>query len=280
MYLKVADIVQNKGRQEIQVLEDISQQVIDSLFKSIKPGTNYRHVRNLYDIVVSNGNDLIIFLERLSRPGIEYKKKVSSSTLIEANKKVANYCSSLSMFIEQTKKTLPKTEMRKSFHFECQEMYDNNFEYRFFVKLRNYIMHYSLPFNVRTEDESGQYVWMSKQDLLQFNKWGIPLKYDLKKLDEKIDILSWITPMNQNVEFLFWQFIYIYRNEIVRACESASHFIKKYQFRGTPAVVRFRSRDDLYKPNISMTPIDFSDLRGALCYVKQHPNIKFEEKSV
>jgi hypothetical protein len=102
-------------------------------------------------------------------------------------------------FVDQTDRNLKhrygKTSVRvKAFKRATSEAYDNNFSYRFFYKLRNYVQHCGLPLgrmSIRIKKESEPSGLTSQtikfefdRDLLleRFDKWGEPVQSELAVL--------------------------------------------------------------------------------------------------
>lgn len=274
MYLKLADIEISDGQQELNILKEIQQSEIDEFFDSQKIVREYKHIKNLYNITVSNGNELYGFLSTLysnheSLNGISEEK-----IYLEGNRLIANYCSFIGMYIDQIEKVLTKDkEKLESFRLTCNELYDEKFEYRFFVLLRNFVMHYSLPFTLYSENFNGKSLEFSKKHLLSFSKWK-HVKADLESMKENIDIRSYIEPMNINLTLLLWNVILHLSKEIIDAYQESGRFLAKHKVKN-PAIVRYESKEkyELRSGPLNFTPIDLTDLISAFDDVRAHPHI-------
>lgn len=257
----------------LNILKEIDQKEIDQLFEYQKPITEYKHLKNLYRITISNGNQLQSFLYNVYSNNQSIEHMNSEILYLEGNRLIANYCSFIGMYIDQIEKVLTKMSEHKlkDFRATCNKLYDKNFEYRFFVLLRNFIMHYSLPFTRYHEDINGKKLEFSKNHLLGFSKWK-HVKKEIENMDENIDIQSYITPMNANLTVLLYDVVYQLHREILDAYRAMSDFSIKHKVR-SPAIVRYNSIEELKTGNITYTPIDFKDLQLALEDVKEHPSI-------
>lgn len=272
-YTRLANREIINGDVGLNIFKEIDQKEIDELFEYQKPITEYKHLKNLYRITISNGNQLQSFLKAVYSNDQSIEHMTSEILYLEGNRLIANYCSFIGMFIDQVEKVLTKKdeEKLKDFRATCSKLYDQNFEYRFFVLLRNFIMHYSLPFTRYHEDFNGKRLEFSKNHLLNFSKWK-HVKQEIQDMNESIDIQPYITPMNANLTVLLYDVVYQLSQEILNAYQAMSDFSLKHKVR-SPAIVRYNSIEELKTGKISYTPIDFEDLQSALDDVKNHPKI-------
>jgi hypothetical protein len=276
LYLKVANVEMIDGKTTLTIKEDIEQEEVDKLFNYFKSITEYKHIKNLYQITISNGNELNSFLTAIYSNDNSIKSMKKDTMYLEGNRLVANYCSFIGMLIDQIEKVLSKKESQKlkDFRQTCNRLYDEHFEYRFFVLLRNFIMHYSLPFSYYKEDSRGKSLEFTKSHLLQFPKWK-HVKKELEQMSENINIKPYINPMNVNLTVLFYTFVYHLSKDIVHSYQEVGKFLIKYKVKA-PAIVTYESVEEFKKGNLSFNPINFNDLQKAFEDVKSHPSIKLE----
>lgn len=276
MYFKLAEIEIVNDNPTIKIIKDIESVKINQLFCSLKPISEYKHIKDIYNITVSNGNELLSFLKDVYLNNSSIQKMQIEDLFRESNRLVANYCLFIGMFIDQTERVLAKNgvERIEDFRKATHDLYDEKFEYRFFVLLRNFIVHYSLPFTLYQEDFNGKRLEFSKSHLMEFSKWK-HVKSDLEQMGERIDIGSYIDPMNVNLTVLFMIFVYHLSKEIVNACEAVSRFIIEYRVK-SPAIVKYDSMDQFKKGNIVVSPINFKDLQEAFDDVKSNPHINLK----
>ncbi|YBV93562.1 hypothetical protein M1D53_28960 (plasmid) [Bacillus sp. PK9-021] len=274
LYTRLAEFRVVNEQLSLYVLDEIDQKEIDLLLSYQKPAKEYKHLKNLYKMAVTNGNELLSFLESIYSNHVSIQHMNGEEIHLEGNRLVANYCSFISMFIDQSKKVLSKKGKVKLEDFETcyKELYDGeSFEYRFFVLLRNYTMHYDFPFSRYHEDRNGKSLEFEKSRLLNYPKWK-HVKKDFEKLNEHIDIRPFITPMNYNLSLLIWKVIFLLAEDIAKAHEKAAKFISKYKLTH-PAVVKFNNLEELKTGNVVCNPIDFKDLQVAFDDVREHPLI-------
>lgn len=274
MYTRLAEYKVVNEKLSLCVLDEIDHKEIDTLLSYQKPAKEYKHLKNLYKMAVKNGNELLSFLEAVYSNDLLIQHMSGEDIHLEGNRLVANYCSFITMFIDQSKKVLSRKGKDKLSEFEktCSELYDQvNFEYRFFVLLRNYTMHYDFPFSRYHQDFKGKSLEFQKSRLLNFPKWK-HVKKDFEKMEENIDIRSFITPMNYNLALLLWKVVFLLAKDIAKGHEEAAKFITKYKLTN-PGVVKYNTSEELETGNVIWNPIDFKDLQSAFNDVMEHPGI-------
>ncbi|WP_368901886.1 hypothetical protein [Oceanobacillus oncorhynchi] len=246
------------------------------MFKYQKPITDYKHIKYLYQITISNGQELSSFLNAVYKNKGKIQEMEPEKILLEGNRLIANYCSFIGMLIDQIEKVLTKRGKQKITDFRnmCSQLYDEKFEYRFIVLLRNFITHYSLPFVHYSEDFNGKRIEFSKNHLLKFSKWK-HVKNELEQMKDYIDFREYINPMNVNLTVLFYTLIFHLSSDIVNAYQKMSDFILKHRIK-SPAIARYNSVEECKQGKMSYTPIEVKDLISAFKDVKSHPKINLE----
>lgn len=280
MKFMLAERTSVKGEHTFNLKYEISKEEIDKFFDSQKPVSEYKYIKNLSKITIRNGTELASFLNKIYSGKISVPSMGAGTIYLEGNRLVANYCSFVGMFIDQSEKVLSersKENMRK-FQKVTNNLYDGSLEYRFFVMLRHFIMHYSLPFTVLQENLEGNSLEFSRSDLLTFSGWK-HVKDDIDQMGEKIDIRSFIHPMNINIDILRSSFLYYISKDIIDAYKAASDFIQKHKIRN-PLIAKYNSKEELQSGKLTFTPIDFSLLISAFEDVKNHPQIQLNIKTI
>lgn len=273
MPLRLAEIRTENGEHIINIRNEISEEEVTEFYNSLKPASEYKFMKHMLRITTLNGDELSSFIMNLSHDNRPLSKTDAEKIVLEGNRLVANYCSFIGMFVDHLEKALSSrckenmTGFRKFTNF----LYDNRFEYRFFVLLRHFIMHYSLPYTILNEDFTGKRIEFSKNHLLTFSGWK-HVKQDIEKMDEKIDIMPYINPMNAAMSELLSIYLYYMAKDIILAYQSAGNFIKEYNLKN-PAIARYDSEDELKKGNIILAPIEVYDLVSVMEDIKRHPQI-------
>lgn len=276
MYTRLAERQRVNGQITVNVLKEINQSEIDHLYDQFKPITSHKKIKSVYQMAVSNGDQLKSFLTSIYDNSRNMNNVDSYKLCMEGNRLVTNYCASIGMLIDMMEKVLSKygKEKVEGLRKMCSNLYNDNFEYRFFVILRNFIMHYDLPFTVFMENESGRKLEFTKEHLLKFTKWK-HVKDDIEKMGKTINVLPYIHEMNVCLTVLFYDFVYHISRDILESYENVSRFLIKHKVK-SPAIVKYKSLEEYKQGNMSFNPVDFSDLQFAFEDVKRHPNIELK----
>ena len=174
-------------------------------------------------MAVDSGKELSNYLVQIKN----IKNIKSKEIHLKGNRLVAKYCFFIGMFIDYVEKTLSAfgKKEQKAFNTYCSHLYDISFEYRFIVRLRNYITHYAFPFSTVQMTFEGNSLKMGKQHLLEFKKWNT-VKDDIEQLDEEIDFFPFIYPMNVNLTAMLLEIQYIIAPIVLKKFEELSEFKK------------------------------------------------------
>jgi hypothetical protein len=273
MIVSLADAKRKSGQLTLEILKEINEDEVDELYKSIDCLVYYKQIKNIYRITVENGNELIKFLKLIYNTNIKVPVGNSEKVIMEGNRLIANYCSFIGMYIDQIEKVLSSLENIRieQFRKTCSELYDKNVEYRFLVIMRNYIMHYDLPFIQYSEDNNGRKLECGKEHLLKFSKWK-QVKEDIIKMDDSINVLPMLYPMNVNITVLFLDFIYNIADKLLYAYQKAGQFIIKHKVK-SPVIVSYETIEEFKEGHMDVNFINFNELQEAFNDIKSHPKI-------
>ncbi|MBN1076640.1 hypothetical protein [Clostridium botulinum] len=278
MHYFIADAeVDENNNKVINVKNELNENEINFMNRSLECLTLYKRVKHIYNMVIYNGQELEKYLKELKRTIIKSSRKIEEEKIIlQANRLLFNYCSAIGTYIDILEKCLSKIDKKRlnNFRSTCNQLYDNKLEYRFWVTFRNYVIHYDIPFTsiVRTLYETK--IECDKERLLKFPKWK-HVKEDLEKMNDKIDILPMIVPMNVNLTLLYFDFIYNIADKILLMYENTGKFVAKYKIK-KPIIIKAESIEEYKKGKMSMNLIDFEAIQKAFEDVKSHPKINLE----
>jgi hypothetical protein len=280
VFTRLAERKIENGELTLNVLRAIDQTEIDYLYTQFKPVSHHKKMKNVYRMAVSNGNQLYSFLSKIYDNTRVMNHWDADTLCMEGNRLISNYCASIGMLIDMMEKILSKYGEEKiaGLRASCNQLYDSTFEYRFFVILRNFIMHYDLPFTVFIENDTGRKLEFTKEHLLYFTKWK-HVKQDIEKMDNTINIMPFIHQMNICLSVVFLEFIFQISKDIAESYERVSHFVIKHKVKA-PAIVRYKSVEEYKQGNFSFNPVDFHDLQAAFDEVKLHPKIDLKINNI
>ena len=254
---------------------------IDEIIEKLDITRINKNIYNIYIMILENAKDFIMSIKISQDVNYIASKKINcDDILMRVNKAIFNYCSSFGMYIDVIEKNLSKIskDKVKSFQTKCKELYDNQLEYRFFAKLRNYIVHYDMPFDSHEINFENSRVICHKQHLLKFKGWKT-VKYDIEKMDDEIDIVGMLKEMNKNLAIILLEFQALISDNIVNAYETVVKFMKKYNLTNEFSVIRDystekKSRDE----NLTITCINLRELLQLMEELKHNPLVKIKEK--
>ncbi|MBU3176502.1 hypothetical protein KPL47_08960 [Clostridium estertheticum] len=276
MIVSLANAKRQNGELTLEILKEINENEVDELTISLDSLVYYKQIKNLYKIAVENGNELIKFLKSIYATNTKIPLGDSEKVIMEGNRLIANYCSFIGMYIDQIEKVLSKIESKRieEFRKTCSELYDKNIEYRFLVIMRNYIMHYDLPFTFYSESLYGRKLELRKEHLLKFSKWK-QVKEDIIKMEDTINILPMLYPMNVNLTVIFFDFIYNIADKLLYAYQKAGDFVIKHKIK-YPVIVTYETIEAFKNGQVNVKFIDFKELQEALNDIKAHPKISLD----
>lgn len=272
--------INEHGEKQIIILnKEFETKDLDELFDSLYIVSEYNRINNIYNMVINNGKDYHNIMKLSENISYINENKISSNELVmKANKAIFNYCSSIGMYLDVIEKSLVSIDKQKLdiFRKESSRLYDERLEYRFFCIMRNYILHYDLPYNVHQMSLESSKVICSKDHLLKFKKWK-HVKKDIEEMEAVVDIAGMVNEMNLSLTILLLQYQLLISDKVIESWEIANSFMKKYEVT-RPLVVRNYSVEAHKKGNLSLTPIDLSGLISLMKQLMNHPNINIIAK--
>jgi hypothetical protein len=192
--------------QKFNAVRSLTFEEFEKYSKFILRLVNIRNEENLFKIVELNYLDLISRIEsstkRFETEGLLTEEQ--EYLHLEINRLILNLLSSIRTYLDHTETRLKRSPGQDSedyqlFKKETNTAYDNNFEYRFLYKLRNYSQHCGLPAGALTayssNDNTPQYqliLNLLRDELLRNFDWGNPITKELREKAEQFDILSLI----------------------------------------------------------------------------------------
>jgi hypothetical protein len=259
----------------IEVLHEVSQEELDELKTSYPNFKAFHRMTELKDIVVENGMD---FKEWMQKDNIEkcYFNHIPTEKLVQTSNKLAfNFGASVGTFLYTEEKLLKKYKPGMEIELEKLErsFYDDNIEYRFWVRFRNYVVHYALPYTgLEADGANGIQIVCKKKHLLEFEQWN-QVRNDIENMDENVNLPIMVEKMNVLIDALYIHFYTYFAEEIGSATIKFGEFCKKH---GTQTPVIVKAEDLWKKEGICVQPLPRKELVQALEILKANPNIKMD----
>lgn len=174
---------------------------------------------------------------------------------ININKSILNFLSAVRTYLDHSEKNIKKrtggdSQRTMLFKLACKKAYDNNFSYRFLSKLRNYVQHFGMPVGnlslQKSLDEPYSKeihhtlaVKFSRDELLQFDSWGIQLKKEIQNLPPEFEIKPHITEMLRCIERINYTLIEDDLPELIQSAEYVKQLLTEIKnMPGFPCLLR------------------------------------------
>lgn len=259
---------------EFKILEEMSDDDYEALHGAISITKIFSGLSQIRDIVIANGSSLIRYTRGENIKLLHEQHETSKVIIREANKYAFNYASSVKTFVDMAHLVLEARpdDLERFKQFES-EMYDDHFEYRFWMRLRNYVVHCQLPYTGFVASlEDGCNVICSRDHLVQWKNWGKVLKEDLLRREDNLDLGSTVDQMSGCINALFVFGISCFTYEIADATRVIGSMYRKYKIQDGFVIGKSEAARD--HANMSFTPIPISEVMEMVEVLKLNPNVK------
>lgn len=193
---------------------EISRQNYDFSYQVLKDFIDLINDEKLFRVVELNYEELkskISYYTSKVKENPNAGLTDSDTIFIDINRHLLNLLSTIRTFLDHKETTLKRKFGKESDEFlrfekETNIAFDNNFEYRFIYKLRNYAQHCGLPagppetksyMNTKSEVQNDFNIYFDRNKLLSDFDWGIKVKNDLALQPEKFNILPVIDKVHE-----------------------------------------------------------------------------------
>lgn len=159
--------------------------------------------RRLFSIVARNHEEFMHTLaarrrDFAARPSKYQNRSLLNGFVLEMNRLVVNYVFSLCLYTEHMGQALQERSpaLLEPYRRKCSALYDAHFEYRFLVRLRNYVAHHGLPIGTillsEGADAQGRHilemkVLFDRDSLLMGKKWS-SVRTDLEAMPVQFSV--------------------------------------------------------------------------------------------
>lgn len=195
---------------------EISENEYAFCFNVLKDFSELIQNEYLFKVVDLNYEDFKSKINYYANEVIQAHHTELNTIFIDINRLSLNVLSAMRTFLDHKETGLKRkfsavSEEVALFEKEKKEAFDNNFEYRFISKLRNYAQHCGLPieppevksfqsesFEVKNEFN----VFFDRNKLLSTFDWGLIVKKDLEVQPEKITVLPMFTKVHELLDLI------------------------------------------------------------------------------
>jgi len=193
---------------------EISKQNYDFSYKVLNDFIDLINDEKLFRVVELNYEELqskISYYTSKAKENQNTGLTDSDTIFIDVNRLLLNLLSTIRTFLDHKETTLKRKFGKESDEFlyfekETNIAFDENFEYRFIYKLRNYAQHCGLPagppetksyMNAKSEVQNDFNIYFDRNKLLSDFDWSIQVKKDLAKQPEKFNVLPIIDKVHE-----------------------------------------------------------------------------------
>lgn len=176
---------------DVNIKEEISSDELESLNSAFFVTGIYHSITQIHNIVLENGEDFKRYMHQDNLNALQSSNISYEIMIMQANKHVLNYASSIKTYIDMETRLLNKyksTVEEKLFHDICSKFYDEHIEYRFWSNFRNYVVHCEFPYTTfHAELDGNCNIICTKDHLLNFKNWKHS-KADIQAMGDIIDL--------------------------------------------------------------------------------------------
>ncbi len=159
----------NKNICSIELLRKLSHEEATIIFDLMDKRAKYDYLENKINEVILNFKDFNNFLSASDNEDSEQSRKLA---FVQINRLFLNFLNSWKIFIEFTDKFYKRNFGKNSNEVEeltkiSHRLFDDNFSYRFFSKLRNYSEHEYYPiYAIRTDGKGNKEAFFDKKTFI------------------------------------------------------------------------------------------------------------------
>jgi len=250
-------------------LEEVER--IKSLFEFT---SSYSVVKMMENVVIRNHQD---YLHHMQPENLAKYADALDDAVVIANQFALNYATSIQSFIDISERQLQKTkttEKELEFYRQFQhQMYDSNLEYRFWMRLRNFVVHCGFPYTEVTQNSNGIQVLCPKSHLLSSRKWNAVQK-DIENMPNDVRIEAMVCKMTHCISALRLVFVGLYAEEITSALREYAAFCRQYNVKN-PEFIEVESEENI-RNGLSYNPLPVTFLHDALEDLKKVPFVNLK----
>lgn len=272
LYVAEQELDENK-KYTIRVVEEISQEELDSLNKGFAFCGIRHSITEIKNIVMENGENFKSWMNKENLRKQYAEGMTSEKIVLTANKLILNYAASLKTYVDIEIRILSQNKKKELERFNnlTHTFYDNKMEYRFWMQFRNYVVHCAFPYTeFRVDEENGVQVICEKKHLLEFQNWK-QAQVDVEKMNEMVDLTQLIDPMSTIIYEMYIDFHAIFGKEIVDGNSCYAEFRRKH---GVKHPIIMKSRGATKIDECRVQPLMEKELCEAFEILRKNPNVK------
>lgn len=264
----------NGNKLTLEVISEIDEAEVEKLHGCFAFTSSLSIAKMAMNIALKNGQVFMYHMlpDNLSkyRSGAE-----AENAVIISNQYALNYATSLKSFIDITERQLRKTKEDKElndYKAVQRQLYDSCLEYRFWMRMRNYVVHCGFPYTQSINTEKGLSILCSKNRLLEYNKWN-QVKQDIEKMGEYVELEKMVDKANVCLTALRLTYTSLHAKDIIKAIEMYGEFCRKYSVKH-PVLAYTERFEDFANGKFKANPLPVNILFEAFEELKSNPHVK------
>lgn len=276
MIYRVCECREENGEQTITILDDsVTENEFREYYDQIKRLNFLDRIDFFLKMIRYNGITLERYLNNVSSEDLTKMK----SALELANKYVFDFAAAIGSFIEFIEKQLmtkQSDQAQKEFE-EFRETLFANDNYRFWYYMRNYVVHYGIPFTQASSSyENGETkteIICKRDHLLEYKEWKHAKTY-VENLPERVDICSMVEPILVTLHAYYLQLLFIFRETVLEVHKYVEQFVLRHKARTGIAIMRYETEADFAKNrNGRIHHLHIGRVAELLSDLGRHPNV-------
>lgn len=259
----------------------VSEEEFKSFYENFMFYSQYHRFKEIHDICLDENMDLMKFLSPSNLNKLLRSQEVEIEKVLQTgNKLLLNYCTVIKIMVEKIESYLKHNLPGKIHEFQqyCSHFYDQEFSYRFFMRLRNYIIHNGMPFTkVKRSLYEDCDLYMDRFQLLKWDKWST-VKKDLEEMDNNnIRVQPFLQDIGSTIYALYMQSLYYLAPNIINSIRNIENFCQKYKVKRFN-FIEYDSAEEFKDGKYQFHVVPWSDLAKCINEINKHPNININIK--
>lgn len=262
----------------LEILEEVEYKFIEQCNGAISKLNYYSFIKSLHQIWINNTTSFLkgykSILKKLDNLKPNLKTPVLKKATLDCNTLVYNYLASFRTMVDKIQETAQHMILGKDFVKNIlNKFYDENPEYAFIYKLRNYAVHYNIIFNAITVDANHIEVKCTKDHLMKYDDWNKVTKEFILNFSDTIPIYDCIDEVSVIIEAIYQGFIQYFCEDVNIIDKNLAKLIGKYKLKN-PRFVQCENIEDL-KHGCTILGFSVEQLMEFVNDAKDLPGITF-----
>lgn len=268
-----------EGTHKIKITDKtVSREKFDDFFSHFRILGQFHQFKEIYEICHESNIDLRNFLLPDNLNQILQEDNVNREKALQTgNKLILNYCTVIKIMVEKVSSYLKHNQPDKMKEFKefCSEIYDNHFSYRFFMRLRNYVVHNGMPFTkVISSLKNDCNIYMSRDNLLKWDGWSTVRK-DLEKLEEDIAVQPLLLDIGASMYAIYLQSLFYLAPQVLDALQNLVRFKEEYGVDNFD-FIEYDDVEELKSADFKFTIVPNNELLQCVEELNKSPNINIK----